>query len=105
MRYRVASFFAALVIATAAWGQAPAPPAPVPPPTAGQAPADPLTPDQVAQQLCGMTRGTALSAALARAEADAAAIIAQNLRTIRERDRRIADLEAEVAKLKAPPKP
>jgi len=99
MRYRLLSAVAALVIATAAWAQAPAPAPPAGPPTAGQAPPA-VSPDAVAHELCVMNR----SSALVKAESDAAAIIAQNLRTIRERDARIATLEAEVAKLKATPK-
>jgi hypothetical protein len=71
---------------------------PSPPPAVTQSqPAQPPTSDQVARELCNMAR--------ARAEADAAAVIAQNLKTLQDRDHEIATLKAELAKLKTPAEP
>lgn len=73
----LAAIMAALVlVASPAFAQAQAPPAP--------------TPEAVASQLCDMNR--------TQAEKNAGAIIAQNLKTI-------AELQAEVASLKAAAKP
>ncbi len=98
MTYRVPFAVLALVIAGCfAIAQA-QPPAPVPPPASGivsggQLPPPPPSPDAVARELCTMGR--------AKSDADAAAIISQNLRALQEQAARIVALEAEVARLKA----